>query len=105
MHTEITMFDCAAAYRWLGIFCLQSAHYGESLDSNIDWLLESGLGYIWKCFCLCLHFFVLWRVSCSSVELGCLTQHLGARHCDRLSAALVSHYCQEKSTSGNISRY
>lgn len=68
VHTEITMFDRAAAYRWLGIFCLQSAHCGESLDSNIDWLLESGLGYIWKCFCLCLHFFCF--VACQLFVCG-----------------------------------
>lgn len=102
VQTKISIFDYAAS--WMMAWCFVPAEHSlqESLDSNVDWLLESGLGCIWICFCLCLHFFCFVLCQLFICEAACLTQHLGACQSDRVSAGLVSHYCQEKNLSQEI---
>lgn len=98
-------------HRWLMMaffiyffFCLQRTCCWSCIDSNIDRLPESGLGNIWSCFCLCLHF-LFCGVSAVHLRGGCLTQHLGARQSDRVSAGFVSHNCQEISKLGGYIKW
>lgn len=108
LHTKISIFDYTDDWWWhflfIYFFCLQRTCCWSCIDSNIDRLPESGLGNIWSCFCLCLHF-LFCGVSAVHLRGGCLTQHLGARQSDRVSAGFISHNCQEISKLGGYIKW